>query len=234
MSEWWTYRLSDLLLFSSRTYYRLFELYNAAIWPAQILAIGLGLMVWFLLARGAATRGRLITAILSGCWLFVAIAFHAQRYATINWAARYFAWGFAFEAALLLGLGTIGGKLSFEKSADGSRRAGVGIFGFALLLEPLIGLVLRRNWRQAEIFGIAPDPTAVATLGVLLIAVGKGRWLLFAVPAIWCAITGATLLTMKAPDCWIPSLVALLAIILASRQARARRRIAATRRLAVS
>ena len=45
MSEWWTYRLSDLLLFSPQTYYRLFELYNAAIWPAQVLAIALGLAV---------------------------------------------------------------------------------------------------------------------------------------------------------------------------------------------
>ena len=33
MSEWWTYHLSDFLLFAPRTYYRLFELYNAAIWP---------------------------------------------------------------------------------------------------------------------------------------------------------------------------------------------------------
>ena len=42
MSEWWTYHLSDFLLFSPRTYYRLFELYNAAIWPAQIVALGAG------------------------------------------------------------------------------------------------------------------------------------------------------------------------------------------------
>ena len=29
MSEWWTYRLSDFLMFSPRTYHRLFELHNA-------------------------------------------------------------------------------------------------------------------------------------------------------------------------------------------------------------
>jgi hypothetical protein len=36
MSEWWTYRLSDILPFSAQTYFRLFELHNAAVWPAQI------------------------------------------------------------------------------------------------------------------------------------------------------------------------------------------------------
>src|SRR5207249_8807637 len=104
MSEWWTYRLSDLLLFSARTYYRLFEIYNVAIWPAQIVAIGLGLVILALLGRAAAnvSRGRSIAALLAGFWLFIAIAFHANRYATINTAAVYFAWAFGLEAALLI------------------------------------------------------------------------------------------------------------------------------------
>ena len=55
MSEWWTYSLSDFLLFSPRTYYRLFELYNAAIWPAQIGARASGVAI--LAARSAAGLG---------------------------------------------------------------------------------------------------------------------------------------------------------------------------------
>ena len=57
MSEWWTYSLSDFLLFSPRTYYRLFELYNLAIWPAQILALALGLAILALWLRGGAVAG---------------------------------------------------------------------------------------------------------------------------------------------------------------------------------
>ena len=59
MSEWWTYRLYDFLLFTPRTYYRLFELYNAAVWPAQIAAIALGLGLTWQCAR---RRGRAATA----------------------------------------------------------------------------------------------------------------------------------------------------------------------------
>ena len=33
MSEWWTYTLSDFLLFSPRTYHRLFELHNVVMTP---------------------------------------------------------------------------------------------------------------------------------------------------------------------------------------------------------
>src|SRR6266545_3671958 len=134
MSEWWTYTLSDFLLFSPRTYYRLFELYNAAIWPAQVAAVGLGLAIPALLSRAAAVRGRLIAAILAACWLWVAIAFHANRYATINWAAVYFAWGFGFEAVLLIWTGIVRGGFVFERPIDRTGRAGLWIFLFALAL----------------------------------------------------------------------------------------------------
>jgi hypothetical protein len=53
----------------------------------------------------------------------------------------------------------------------------------------------------------------VATLG-LLAAARAPRWLLV-LPALWCAITGATLWTMAAPDALATPVVALLALILA-------------------
>lgn len=214
MSEWWTYTLSDFLLFSPRTYYRLIELYNAAVWPAQIVTVGLGLAIRALLGR-AAVRGRLIAAILAGCWLFVAIAFHANRYATINWAAVYFAWGFGLEAALLIWTGVVRGRLVFERPVDLAGRAGLRIFLFALAVLPMVGPLLGRGWRQVEIFGVAPDPTAVATLGILLLATGRGSRMLIVIPAIWCAISGATLLAMKAPDAWIAPLAAVVVVSLA-------------------
>lgn len=211
MSEWWTYTLSDFLMFSPGTYYRLFERYNAAIWPFQVATVGLGFAVLALLGRA---RGRFISAILAGCWLWVAVAFHANRYAAINWAAVDFAWGFGLEAALLLWLGVVGGKLAFDRPVEVTGWTGLLIFLFALAAEPMVGPMLGRSWRQVEIFGVAPDPTTVATLGILLLGAGRGRWVLIVVPAIWCAISGATLWAMKAPDAWIPPLSALLVVSL--------------------
>ena len=72
MSEWWTYSLSDFLLFSPRTYYRLFELYNLAVWPWHVLAIVLGLAVLVLWLRRGAWQGRTVAVLLAACWLFVA------------------------------------------------------------------------------------------------------------------------------------------------------------------
>ena len=228
MSEWWTYRLRDFLLFSPRTYHRLFEIYNAAIWPAQIVALALGVAVVLLLRRGATGgRARAAAAVLAASWLFVAIAFHAKRYATINTAGIQIAVAFAVEAALLAGIGTVGGRLEFERPHDLASRTGFAILLLALAVEPLAGPLLGRSLRAIELFGVAPDPTAVGTLGVLLLARVRRRWLLMVVPVAWCAVTGLTLFAMKAPDFWVAPLSAVVAVALASRQ---RRRVAPERR----
>ena len=150
MSEWWTYSLSDFLLFSPRTYYRLFELYNLAVWPWHILAIVLGLAVLVLWLRGGAWQGRVIAVILAICWLFVAWAYLLARYDTINWAASYFAAGYLVEALLLVWTGLIRNWLSLRPGRDVAGAAGLCIFVFALFAWPTArsALAAGRNFRH--------------------------------------------------------------------------------------
>lgn len=224
MSEWWTYTLSDIAMFTRQTYYRLFELYNAAIWPAQIVTVAGGLWIATFVRRSDVRRGRLVSAILAVCWAWIAIAFHAERYATINRIAHYFAWGFAGEAALLAWTGVVRGRLLFDSSRDRIGRAGMGFFLFALAGQPLAGRLLGREWSQVEVFGVAPDPTAVATLGILLLVTGRSRWELLVVPLAWCAISAATLAGMGASEAWIPAVAALATVSIAIAETRTRGR----------
>jgi hypothetical protein len=215
MSEWWTYSLSDFLLFSPRTYYRLFDLYNAALWPAHVLALAIGLAILVLMVRGGDRWGRAASVLLAACWLWVAWAFLFNRYATINWAATWFAGLFVVQAVLLALAGAFGGGIA---SASRPRRAGaVALFTFALLIQPLIGAAMGRPWTQAEVFGMAPDPTALGTLGFALLPPTAGwRWLMLVIPLLWCAISGATLWTMGAPDALVLPAAGLLALVLAA------------------
>lgn len=212
MSEWWTYSLTDFLLFSPQTYYRLFELYNAATWPAHILAAALGAAILVLLRTGGVPRDRIIAGMLAACWLWVAWGFLLEHYATINWAADWFAALFVAEAVLLVLIGVAGGKLEFGAGGHWSRRAGAGLFVFALVIQPLIGPLAGRAWSQLEIFGMAPDPTAVGTLGILVLASHWSRWVLLVIPVLWCAIGGATSWAMAAPDAPVLPAAAVLAI----------------------
>ena len=222
MSEWWTYRPSDFLLFAPRTYYRLFELHNADLWPLHIVTLLAGVMILVLIRSRAPWRGRAIAATLAACWLWIAWAFHWQRYTAINWAAGYFAVGFAIEALLLIWIGVVRDRLRFDSDRSVIARIGVAIFVFALVVEPLLGLLLGRDWRQAEVFGVAPDPTAVATLALLL-AADRSNPIALPIPLLWCLLSGTTLWVMHAPDAPVLPMVAILVLLLSLRRSVLRR-----------
>jgi hypothetical protein len=123
----------------------------------------------------------------------VAWAFHWQRFSHINWAASGYAAAFTIEAVLLIGF-------AWRAGFQGRRSPiGWGVLLFALLIQPMVGVLFGRPWQQAEVFGLAPDPTVAATLGVLLLLGGRGwAWLLWPVPLLWCLVSGTTLWTMHA------------------------------------
>jgi hypothetical protein len=211
MSEWWTYSLSDFLLFSARTYYRLVELYNIDIWPAQSVALALGCILLALIWRPRPGQGRFVAAILMACWIWVAWAFHWRHFVTINWAATYFAYAFAAEALLLLVFGIVGDELAFEPGSV-THRIGFAVVLFALFLQPLIAPLSGRGWLQAEVFGVAPDPTVVATLGILLAGGRRALWRLGVIPFLWCGLSGAVTWTLGSPEAPVMLIAALVVL----------------------
>ncbi|MFW6374349.1 MAG: DUF6064 family protein [Thermodesulfobacteriota bacterium] len=215
MNAWWSYSLSDFLLFSPQTYYRLFELYHRSIWPAQIPGFALGIAILWLLGSDD-RQERWISLILAACWLWVAWGFHWMWYRSINWAAGYFAVGFTLEALLLIRTGTLRNRLQMHSSRPLFRRCGIALFLFALIIQPLIRPVFGRPWVEAELFGVAPDPTVLATLGVLLVVDKKTHWTLLIIPLLWCAVTGATLWAMESSEALVMPSAGILVFGLAA------------------
>lgn len=209
MTEWWSYRPSDFLLFAPRTYYRLFELYNAEVWPGQLVVLALALVLaWCLRQRRA--RAALVLLALAWCW--VAWGYHLRHYASIHWAAPGFALGFAVQGGLLLMLAATG----VQGRADRAGRIGLGLLLFAVAVQPGLGGLFDRPWQQAEWFGLAPDPTAVGTLGLLLWlradAAPRRLWLLWPLPLAWCLFSALTRWTMASPDAALMAAAPLLAL----------------------
>jgi hypothetical protein len=198
MQDWWSYTLSDFLLFSPRTYYRMIERHNEAVWPAHLLTTALGFAILGALGRPSPRQGRIIAGVLALLWLWVGWAFLLQRYATINWMMEYVVPLFLLEALLLIWWGVIGGKLSFAVEPRAGARLGATLFVLTILLYPALAAIMGRTWNQAEVFGVVPDPTAVGTIGLLLLTNTRLRWALLPVPALWCGIAAATLWAMNA------------------------------------
>jgi hypothetical protein len=220
MTEWWTYRPEDLLLFSDRVYWRMFELHNMALWPLHVATLAVSLAIVLFLARRPHGYGVWVALLLAGCWAFVGWSFLWNRYASINWAVAYVAPFFGLQALLLVVCG-VTGRLAFDWRGIAAWLS-ILIAAVGLVVYPLLPRLFGRPWTSAEVFGVAPDPTAIATLGILLAMRGRLVPLLFPIPLLWLVLSALTLHTMGDPQAWIPlsalgAVVAVLVLRLVAR-----------------
>ena len=208
MSGWSSYALRDFIPFTPDVYFRLLARMGESFWPLQLFTLALGFVVLILAVRG---RGRLVLALLAPLWVFVGIAFFEHRYGNLNWVGHYLCWGWLVQGAGLLVLALTGrGSNGGLSAPPGIAVTAALIALFGLLGFPLLATVLGIGWQQAEVFGLHPDPTAVVTLGLLLIVLrGWVLWLACAIPMLWITLSALTLQVFEAP--WFTALFAVLA-----------------------
>jgi hypothetical protein len=196
MSEWWTYNLSDFLMFSPEIYWRLMERYNRDVWPFQLVALVAGCVLLWLAAAPRPGAQRIVAVVLSAAWLWTGWAFAWQRYAAINWAAQYLAGAFGVEALLLLIAAMLDRGGVAERVNPVARRAGLLAIAIGVFVYPVMGLLFGRPLVQSEVFGLMPDPTALTTLGLLLALRIRFRAWLAILPALSLIAGMLTLWTM--------------------------------------
>lgn len=212
MSEWWTYRLSDFLMFSPETYFRLFEIYHRSIRPLQLVAMLAGIVILFCLLRQPAWSGRAVALILTAAWLWVGWAFQLEHYATIHLAAKWFAVLFAAGAIAIFWSGVIRDHLQLARITDRRQWPGGILFLFAFLAYPPVVVLAGRSWVEAELFALTPDATAIGTMGLLLCARNRPPIVPLIIALLWCAISASTLWTMGSPEVWLIAGAAVLAL----------------------
>ncbi len=231
MSEWWSYRLSSFLLFSPRTYHRLIESYNGELWPWQLalLLAAVAALAWWR-RMPSLLADRVVFGGLAAAWLWVAWGFEHERFATINWAADHAALLYVAQAGVLL-WAAVRGRAAFAHAQSARLWVGWALIAIGLALYPLLAPLLSRAWARAEVFAAMPEPTAIVTLGVLLLA-GPMPRALYVVPVASCLYAGAMLWGLGEGEAWLAPLSALLALGTVATDAwrrRTRRRDAARR-----
>ncbi len=179
-----------MIPFTPEVFLSLFEQYNGEIWPAQIVAYALGLLVIAAMVLPVPGSDRAASAVLAGFWLWNGAVYHLDYFASINFSAYAFGVLFIIQALLLIWTGVLRGKLAFRLRTDASGWCGIAFVVIALLVYPLTAHALGHGWPQAALFGVAPCPTAIFTLGVLLLAHDRTPWHLMVIPVLWALIGG--------------------------------------------
>ncbi|WP_253484020.1 DUF6064 family protein [Natronocella acetinitrilica] len=212
MGDWLSYRLEDFIPFTAEVYFRLIERINESFWPLQLLMVFLGLVAVLLAWRGWRRFG---LALVAGAWLVSGFVFHLQYYAEINVLAGNLAVLFFVQAVLMLTVASFGAGGPSARRSGGLRTVvGVAIAAFGSAAYPLLAPLTGNGWRQAEVFALHPDPTAIVTLGFLLIALrGSASWLVYPIPLLWCLITTLTLIPLQVGWALLPLGIATITVL---------------------
>jgi hypothetical protein len=174
------FTIDDLLL--------IFQRFNLAVWPLQIVAYVLGLVAVFFAIKQTGYSMKIVLAILAFHWLWAGIVF-----CLIYWAPSY-------PSAYVLGVLCIVQGILFLVSlfrsnlsdCPGTRAyfiVGIVFVIYALAGYPIVGYLVGHVYPKSAPFGLVPCPTAVFTFGLFLLVQKKFPGYYLAVPVI-VAIAG--------------------------------------------
>lgn len=207
-----------LLPYTAEVFFSAMARYNAAWFPAVLLG-WLAVAGAFALAlrppRGdAVLAGRIAAALLAAGWIWTGWAHQLQLMAPLNFMAPIYAWAWIGQGALLALLGTALGRLPLAWRGDAASWTGLVLALLGLVLYPLAVLALGHPWRGLPLAGTAPDATAIATAGLLLLTAPRPALLCLVVPLGWGGVAGLSAWLLGFPlDAAVP-VAALLALAL--------------------
>lgn len=176
------------LPFTIDQFLQVFEAYNHAIWPAQLIAYMLGAgVLWFIIKQSQLTE-RYVNITLGGFWIWMGTVYHIIFFAEINPVAYIFGLIFILQGIAFIALSFARVKFSYAFRKNIYGITGLVFIFYAMIAYPLLGYLLGHTYPQSPIFGVAPCPTTIFTFGILLQAKKKIPVWLIVIPGLWSLV----------------------------------------------
>jgi len=202
-----------MLPFTREQFFSVFVDYNLAVWPAQVVAYLIGVVMMLALLRRTPWAQRAVAAGLVAMWAWTGIAYHGLFFSAINKAAAGFAALFVAQALLFAHASLVKQDLRWTAPAGGARGAVAwGLMLYATVLYPLLGLAAGHAYTGLPMFGITPCPVTLFTFGLLLSATPQVPRRLLVIPLVWALIGGSAAFLLGVPQDW-PLLIGGLVVI---------------------
>jgi len=175
------------LPFTIEQFLGIFEKYNLAVWPMQIVLILIAVLTLILSLKKISYSDKTIILILSFFWLWIGIVYHLAYFTAINKAAYLFGVLFIIQGLIFLFAGGIKSKLSFKFQSSSYGVIGSLFILYALIIYPILGYFFGHVYPKNPTFGL-PCPTTIFTFGLLLWTVKIVPKYVLVIPLIWSII----------------------------------------------
>jgi len=179
---------------SAEEFFALVELYNVTYWPVQVVTFLAGVSAVVLTMTRAAYSDRAISAILASLWLwsgivFLMVFFRDLTPTLFGFAVPGFAYVsgalFVIQGILFLHFGVIRGDLSYGSEGGPYATIGFAAIVYAMIVYPIIGYVTGHPLPGYPLFGSAPCPVAIYTVGMLMLTNRRMPQIVPIIPLVW-------------------------------------------------
>jgi hypothetical protein len=157
-----------MLSFSLEEFLVVLENYNVAIWPLQIIAYALILLVLFISLKPTKYSAKIVSLILSFFWLFTGIVF-----CFIYWAPTHI-FGYIFgicctAQGILFLYSLIRSDITISLPNKTNMFIGILFILYAMIGYQILGYYLGHIYPKFFAVGLVPCPTTIFTFGLFVI-----------------------------------------------------------------
>lgn len=143
---------------------------------------------------------RLLLAGLAGCSVFVGAFHQLTLMASLNFMAPFYGGLWILQGAVLLWLAFSHRAAGLFEASVARRSIGIAMALCGTFLYPVVVYsVAGSTGIETPVPGTAPNPTALAIVGILLTLRGGPPVVTLIVPVLWAVITGATAYLLSFP-----------------------------------
>lgn len=198
--------------------------YDQEIWPLPFLSTMLGLVIMLLALHRTPSAGRFICSLLALSWVWIGVEFQGLLLGHFQPAGELASALFVIQGLLLFWHGVLMGRLTFIPRSGAMGLWGGALLAYSLAAYPLLSELVGRGALAGLSLGLAPGPTTIFTLGLLLWSDDVPPLDLVAIPLLWSLLgcQGAWILGQW-QDLFLPVAGLAGAGMIAQRRWRARR-----------
>ncbi len=159
-----------------------------------ILTYVLAIIALFMAYRKNDYSNRFISLTLTFLWFWIGLVFGILVFgpvptvmAGIEYPGIWYLFGgiFAIHGIILLYFGVIKDTVSYTWKPDSRHYVGLLLILYGLVFYPLVGILTGRVFLEYPIFGIAPCPVSIFTLGLLLWSDARPSLPIMTIPLFW-------------------------------------------------
>ena len=197
--------------FTNEQFFSVFENYNIAVFPVQIIFLILGILALYLVLAPGHHGDRFTGGLLGFLWIWMGGIYHMAFFSTINPAAFVFGSFFLIQGFLFIMVSFNSHRHLFDYSGGFWPNLALFFILFGLLVYPAISFLSHDSLIHIISFGL-PCPTTIVTFGFMMLGARAMPRYLLIIPVLWSLIGTSAALNFGVYQDFILTASALLAV----------------------